>query len=215
MTLPIVNDRWLLRGPQFGNCNCAYGCPCQFGSPSTNGFCHAMGAIRVTEGYFNDVRLDGLAFAFLMQWPGEIAQGNGRCQSIIDERANEAQREALGKILRGESTTPGATHFYVFASTMREVLDTIYAPIEFEADVDKRTARVHVPGVLDARGTPIVDSHSGREFRAGISLPNGFEYTYAEMGSGTTSARAGLAFELKDSYGQFHELHMNQDGVIR
>jgi len=215
VTLPIVNDRWLLRGPQFGNCNCAYGCPCQFGSPSTNGFCHAMGAIRVTEGYFNDVRLDGLAFAFLMQWPGEIAQGNGRCQSIIDERANEAQREALGKILRGESTTPGATHFYVFASTMREVLDTIYAPIEFEADVDKRTARVHVPGVLDARGTPIVDSHSGREFRAGISLPNGFEYTYAEMGSGTTSARAGLAFELKDSYGQFHELHMNQDGVIR
>lgn len=215
MTLPIVNDRWLLRGPQFGNCNCAYGCPCQFGSPTTNGFCHAMGAIRVTEGYFNDVRLDGLAFAFLMQWPGEIAQGNGRCQSIIDERANEAQREALGKILRGESTTPGATHFYVFASTMREVLDTIYAPIEFEADVDKRTARVHVPGVLDARGTPIVDSHSGREFRAGISLPNGFEYTYAEMGSGTTSARAGLAFELKDSYGQFHELHMNQDGVIR
>src|SRR4030095_5740440 len=130
-----------------------------------------MGAIRVNEGYFNDVRLDGRASVFLMQWPGEIAQGNGRCQSIIDERADEAQREALGKILRGESPTPGATHFYVFASTMREVLDTIYAPIECEIEVDKRTARVHVPSVIDSRGTPIIDPHSGRESRAGLTPP--------------------------------------------
>ena len=215
MTLAGVTDRWLLRGPQFGNCNCAYGCPCQFGSPTTNGFCQAFGAVQVTEGYFNDVRLEGLSFILVLQWPGEIAQGNGRCQAIVDERATAAQREALGRILRGESTSPGATHFYVFASTMRETLDTIYAPVECEIDVDKRTARVSVPGLVDSRGTPIIDAHSGQEFRAGISLPNGFEYTYAEMGSGTTSARAGLAFELKDSYGQFHELHMNQDGVIR
>ena len=210
-----MSDRWLLRGPQFGNCNCAYGCPCQFGSPTTNGFCQAFGAVKVTEGYFNDVRLEGLSFILILQWPGEIAQGNGRCQAIVDERATAAQREALGKILRGESTTPGATHFYVFASTVRETLDTIYAPIEFEVDVDERTARIHVPDLFDSLGTPIVDPHSGKEFRAGIGLPDGFEYTYAEMGSGTTSVRAGLAFELKDSYGQFFELHMNQDGVIR
>jgi hypothetical protein len=162
-----VKDRWLLRGPQFGNCNCAYGCPCQFGSPTTNGFCHAMGAIRVNEGYFNDVRLDGLAFVWLMQWPGEIAQGNGRCQSIIDERATAAQREALGRILRGESTSPGATHFYVFASTMRETLDTIYAPVECEIDVDKRTARVSVPDLIDSRGTPIVDRTADRSSAPG------------------------------------------------
>ena len=210
-----MTDRWLLRGPQFGNCNCAYGCPCQFGSPTTNGFCQALSAVKITEGFFNETRLDGLAFVVTLQWPGEIAQGNGRSQAIIDERASVAQREALGRILRGESTAPGATHFYVFASTMRETLETIYAPIECEIDVDRRTARVSAPDLIDARGTPIVDPHSGQEFRAGISLPNGFEYTYAEMGSGTTSARAGLAFELRDSYGQFHELHMNQDGVIR
>ncbi len=209
-----MKDRWLIRGSQFGNCNCAYGCPCQFGSPTTNGFCQAVQAVRITEGFWNDVRLDGLAFVLAMQWPGEIAQGNGRAQAIIDERATPAQREALGKILRGESTTPGATHFYVFASTMREVLDPIYAPIDFEADVDKRTARVDVPGLFEARGTPIVDPHSGVEFRAGIGLPNGFEYSYAEMGSGSTSVRAGLVFELKDSYAQFFEMHLNQDGVV-
>ena len=78
-----MKDRWLLRGPQFGNCNCAYGCPCQFGSPTTNGFCQAFGAVSVTEGYFNDVRLDGLSFVLILQWPGEIAQGNGRSQAIV------------------------------------------------------------------------------------------------------------------------------------
>jgi hypothetical protein len=35
------------------------------------------------------------------------------------------------------------------------------------------------------------------------------------MGNGNTKARAGVELDFKDSYGQFNELHMNQDGVIR
>jgi hypothetical protein len=210
-----VKDHWTLRGPQFANCNCAYGCPCQFGSPSTHGYCRAFGAGIIAEGHFNDVRLDGLRFAMMMEWPGEIAQGNGRSQFIIDERASNVQRDALNKILRGESTVPGTTHFNVFASTMSELLDPIYARIDCEIDIAKRTARVSVPDLVEAKGTPIVDPHSGNEFRAGISLPGGFEYSYAEVGSGTTRTRAGIQLDLSASYGQFCELHMNQDGVIR
>lgn len=210
-----MSDVWMLRGPSFVNCNCAYGCPCQFGSPSTHGNCRAIAANQFVEGHFRDVRLDGLNFLMLVEWPGEIAEGNGRCQFIIDERADAAQREALGKIARGEDTTPGATHFYVFNSTMSEVLDPIYAPIECAIDVEARRARVRVPGRVESEGAPIVDPHSGNEFRAGIGLPNGFEYTYAEMGSGTTRARTGIELDLSASYGQFFQLHMNQDGPIR
>jgi hypothetical protein len=210
-----MDDRWEMRGAEFSNCNCAYGCPCQFGSPSTHGHCQALSAGRIEEGYFNDVRLDGLNWIGLFQWPGEIAEGNGRQQYIVDERADAAQRAALGRILRGESTAPGTTHFYVFASTMSEFLDTIYAPIAVSIDVEARRARVNAPGLVDAEGSPIIDPHSGEEFRAGIGLPNGFEYTYAEMGSGTSRVRAGIELDLADSYGQFHVLQMNQDGVIR
>jgi len=46
-----------------------------------------------------------LDLVFSVKWPGEIAEGNGRMQAIIDEGANAAQREALRKILHGESTT--------------------------------------------------------------------------------------------------------------
>lgn len=113
-----MEDQWMLRGSEFSNCNCAFGCPCQFNSPSTHGSCEAIGSALIEEGNFNDISLNGLCFVILLKWPGEIAEGNGQQQVIIDERANPEQREALRKIAHGESTAPGATHFYVFNSTM-------------------------------------------------------------------------------------------------
>ena len=208
-------DRWMIRGMEYGNCNCAWGCPCQFNAPSTHGSCEAVTGGVVEEGHFNDTRLDGLRWVMLLQWPGEIADGNGRQQAIIDERADGAQREALRKILHGESTAPGATHFYVYNSTMSEVIDPLYAPVDVEINVDARRARLFVPGLVESTGSPIVDPHSGGEHRAQIHLPNGFEYTVAEMGTGQSKARAGIKLDLSDSYGQFNVLHMNQDGVIR
>ena len=68
---------------------------------------------------------------------------------------------------------------------------------------------------LSLPGKPIINPFSGDEARSRIHLPNGFEYTYAEMGSGTSKVRAGIELDLSDSYGQFNVLHMNQDGVIR
>lgn len=206
---------WMIRGSEYGNCNCAWGCPCQFGSPTTYGNCEAVVSGIIDEGYHGDTRLDGLKWALLLYWPGEIAEGNGRQQAIIDESATSAQRESLRRILHGEDTEPGATHFFVYNSTMTEVLDTLYAPIELSIDVDSRSGRLSVPGVVESTGTPITDPMSGSQARSQIRLPNGFEYTVAEMGSGSTKSYGAIALELADSYGQFNVLHMNQDGVIR
>ena len=207
-------DRWTLRGSEFANCNCNWGCPCQFNAPSTHGRCEALVAGEIESGHFNDTRLDGLRWVLLLQWPGEIADGNGRMQAIIDERASAPQREALRRILHGESTAPGATHFFVYHSTMSEVLSPLHAPIELAIDVPGRTARLRVPNLVEADGTPIVDAR-GNEHRAEIHLPNGFEYRVAHMGSGTTRTRGAIALAHSGSYGQFNLLHMNQDGVIR
>jgi hypothetical protein len=210
-----MSDQWMIRGTQFANCNCAWGCPCQFNSPSTHGHCEAIEAAHIEEGHFNDVRLDGLRIVMLVQWPGEIADGNGREQFIIDERADSAQREALGKTMRGESTAPGATHYYVFNSTMSEVLDPIYAPIEMTIDIAERTAHVEIAGIGTSQAAPIVDPNSGQEFRAGFDLPNGFQLTHAEVGNGSTELAAGIELHLSDTHAHFAGLHMNQDGVTR
>ena len=208
-------DQWTLRGREWGNCNCDYGCPCQFNAPTTRGFCEAVAGGVVDEGHFNDVKLDGLHWVLILQWPGEIADGKGKQQVIVDERGNAEQREALRKIVHGESTAPGATHFFVYNSTMSEVLETLYAPIEMEIDIEARRGRIHVPGLVESTGSPIIDPHSGGEHRARIQLPNGFEYTTAEMGSGHSVVTTGIEMNLLNSYGQFNEVNMNQDGVIR
>lgn len=151
----------------------------------------------------------------LLKWPGEIIQGNGTQQVIIDERADDDQREALRKILHGESTAPGATHFYVYNSTMSEVLETLSKPIKLAIDVDARQGRIKIPDMVESEGTPISSPMDGSESRSRIHLPNGFEYTYAEMGAGTTKTTGSIELEFSESYGQFNVLHMNQDGVIR
>ena len=135
-----MSDKWMIRGREFGNCN--RGCPCQFGAPSTNGKCEAVVGGILEEGYFNETRLDGLNWVLLLDWPGEIPEGNGKQQAIIDERADADQREALRKILHGESTAPLATHFFVYNSTMSEVLETLYKPIDISIDVEERKGHI-------------------------------------------------------------------------
>jgi hypothetical protein len=98
---------------------------------------------------------------------------------------------------------------------MSEVLEPIFAPIALEIDVEGRTASVEIPGVGVSRGEPIVDPNSGEKFRAGFSLPNGFQLSQAEVGSGSTELKAGIELRLSGSHAHFAGLHMNQDGVIR
>jgi hypothetical protein len=171
---------------------------------------------HIEEGNFNDTNLDGLDWAVLMSWPGEVVEGNGTQQVIIDERADPTQREALRKILHGESTTPGATHFFVYNSTMSTVLDTLYAPIELSIDVDQRMASITIEGLVESRGTPLPKPLSqGLPNNIRLNTPDGPRYIYAEMGNGNTTARAGIELDFKDSYCQFNVLHMNQNGLIR
>jgi hypothetical protein len=210
-----MSENWMIRGVEFTNCNCNPGCPCQFGSPSTNGFCEAFIAGSIEEGYFGGTRLDGLNWAMLAHWPGEIAAGNGTAQAIIDERASDSQREALERILRGEATKPGATHFFVLNSTMSTVLSSLFAPIELKIDIEDRTADVRIGGLIESTGRPLISPFNGQPVRHGIHLPNGFEFTYAEVGKGTTESRAGVTLSLKESHGHFNVMHLTQDGVIR
>jgi hypothetical protein len=206
---------WEIEGTELINCNCSYGCPCQFNALPSKGFCEAMGAISIENGHFGDVRLDGLKIAVVFQWPGPIHEGKGKGQPIVDIRASDQQREALLKIMSGQDTEPFATMFAVFAATVDTVFDPIFTSIEYEVDVDARRGKVRVDGVFELDGVPIRNPVSGQEHRARIDLPHGFEYEIAEIGSGSSKSRGKLAIELKDSYAQFARLHLNNKGVVR
>ena len=206
---------WEVKAREFANCNCNYGCPCQFNAPPTHGHCRAVVGYAIDAGHFGTTQLDGLRAVYVAKWPGAVHQGNGELQIIIDERANATQREALGKILYGEETDPGTTVWNVFMSMITTVHDPLYADIQFDVDIEARQAALKVPNVVEMTGEPIRNPVTGAEHRARIELPNGFEYTVAEMGSGTSTARGAVPMELSNSYGQFAHLHLSTHGVIR
>ncbi len=54
---------WRIKGRGFQNCNCYYGCSCQFNALPTHGNCEAVMGYEINEGHFGDVNLDGLKVA--------------------------------------------------------------------------------------------------------------------------------------------------------
>lgn len=204
---------WRLKGLEFVNCNCDFGCPCQFMARPTRGDCEAFAAFQLSEGYFEDTSLDGLCFAMTLKWPGAIHEGNGQAQAFVEERATPEQREALLAILSGETSEPGATFFNVFASTMTRMHDPVFCPIEVSCDVEGRYARVRVADLIEASGEPIINPVSGAAHRARIDLPEGFEYAVAEIASGKTDARAGIPMTLNASHCHMSHLDIGPKGV--
>jgi hypothetical protein len=206
---------WYLDGISFGNCNCDYGCPCQFELRPTHGDCRGLEMARIDKGHFGGVKLDGLCFALLYAWPGAVFEGGGAMQAIIDERADEAQRKALLTILEGGETREAATHWWVYRAMSSTVHPPLFKPIHIDVDIENRRAKVSIPGVLESSGRPIVSPVTGEEHRVRIDLPNGIEFDIAEIASGSTRASGAVVLELDDSYGQFNRLHHTGAGLVR
>ena len=114
--------------------------------------------------------------------PSPPQSDNARAQFIVDQRATPVQRDALLRIFSGKDTEPGATVWQVFSTTFTRVHDPIFAQIEFDVDIEHRTARLTIPNLIESRGEPIRNPVTGAEHQARIELPRGFEYRIAEMG---------------------------------
>ena len=211
-----MKDQWLFKSETYDNCNCAVNCGCQFNLPSTYGYCQSAFVGNIVEGHFNDTPLAGLNWAGLYKWPGEIAEGNGKRQIVIDERADEAQRIALETIVAGEACAHLSNHFSVFGSLCSEFFETLFLPIDLEVDLERRTAAVDIPGVVKSSGRPIINSFDGEPFHIALVRPRGsFEFTYGEIGRGTTSVTGELEMAFEDSWALFCVHHYNQDGLVR
>jgi hypothetical protein len=206
---------WYIEGIEFGSCNCDYGCPCQFESRRpTHGSCRGFEVLRIDRGHFGPTQLGGLSAALLYAWPGPIYEGNGEIQAIVDERANTEQRTALATVLYGGDTSEASTHWWVYRAMSSTVHPPLYKKIEFEVNVEARTAHVVIPGLLESTGRPIRSPATGAEHRVRIDIPGGIEFEIAEIGSATTKTMASIPLDLKDSYGQFNILKHSSRGVV-
>ncbi len=206
--------KWTIRGREIVNCNCAYGCPCQFNARPTQGRCHAVLGYDIDKGTYGDVRLDGLRTVLIVSWPGAIHEGNGSMQIVIDERANARQRDSLERIMRGEDTADMATMWWVFGAMCPDKRETLFRPIDIEIDVEARTGRLAVPGMIEMSAEPIRNPVTKAQHRARIELPHGFEFRKAEIARGSAAVTGPIPMTLTDTHAHAALLHLSDSGVV-
>ena len=138
-----VSVEWEVKATEFGNCNCSYGCPCQFNGLPTHGNCRYVAGFQIEQGHFGDVELGGLRAATMAIWPGAVHEGNGTMQMVIDERADARQRDALAKILTGQETLDMADDV---VGVRRDVPDQAAANFRKDRPGDRRGRPIWAAG---------------------------------------------------------------------
>lgn len=129
---------WRIEGQYMETCNCEFICPCigsNLTARPTEGDCKAAIAMRIDKGEKDGVSLDGIPFIVLMRSPGAMADGDIKVGLIVDERADEAQTQAIVEIASGAAGGPMAA----LAPLVSELAGVEKRPISFEMDGLNRT----------------------------------------------------------------------------
>ena len=199
---------WKVHAYFLDACNCDWGCPCQFNANPTHGNCEGIAGYHIITGsYGTKVKLDGLNMALIASWPGPLHEGGGKASYYIDNRADERQFEALSNIITGRAE---GGPFSVYASIIEEIQEPKKASVKFQTK-DIRS-RISVRGeqsnvIAEAWLEPIRNPVTGKDHRAIIEIPEGFESTRMDQASmKTLVANDGLlSFRYEGTYGSFSE----------
>src|SRR5712664_1109129 len=140
--------QWWMRGDWFDVCSCDIACPCEFAQPPTNNKCEGVLAYHVREGAYGEVRLDQLNVLGVAQFTGNIWAGEAQVSLglFIDERANDAQRQALRMVFSGQA----GGFMENFAKLIDEVRGIAFVPISFAVADDLAHWRAEIPGKVMA-----------------------------------------------------------------
>jgi hypothetical protein len=209
----MAGKNWQIEGKYVEYCSCDHGCPCEWMADPTQGFCTGLVAFKIDRGYCEDVPLDDLSVVATFYFPRAIHHGQGVLQPILDERATQAQRDALFYILSGEDQ-PVGTMFQIFSVIIETIKDPLFAPITFGWDLDKRQARVEVPGVVRAHSEPVRNPVTDRELRLITALPEGWVFHEAENASGFAKGMGAIKFDLSRRSSLLANIAWNQNGLV-
>jgi hypothetical protein len=165
-----MSDRipWRITGTWLEACNCNFGCPCNFDGFPTLGNCEGTVGFQIDKGSHGQTSLDGLAVAAAVKWPKAIHDGNGKAAIFIDERASEAQRNALIRILTAQD---GGMPWEILAATLTDLIGPKFVPITFHANGAQ--SRLAVDGI-DVQLEPFRNPVTGEVAEPHTVLPQGF-----------------------------------------
>ena len=191
------SKKYHLKGHLLGACNCAWGCPCNFEEPPSYGPCEGVYLWQVDEGQYQGVDLAGLVISEVSKFPGAIHLGNGTSVYLIDERADDEQRQAIESMVTNEAP------FSVFIDLTTQFMGFKYVP--FQVTIDGINSHATIPGKLDMHLAPMKNPVTGEDELATLNKPTGFTSQIQELC--TTSAFKydgdGLSVDFPGKYAEF------------
>jgi len=181
-------EQWQIKGDFIDFCKCRVPCPCSWGRPPDEDDCQGVIAYRIREGNYGDVKLDGLIVAGILEFEGNIWDDDVRMDMgmIVDERADEAQREAIQTVFGGQvGSWP-----QMFAENMLgNMLGMEFAPIELEIADDSSSWTLTVPGRITGSAEVLIGptTRPGEKHAHVINIPG------AEPGPNNGPTTYGIA----------------------
>ena len=186
---------WTLKGQVLVSCNCDFGCPCNFNAKPTHGKCEGGWTWHVEHGSFAGVPLDGLNFSVYVNWPGAIHEGNGEGLLLIDERADDRQRDAIATLMKGGVGGPWGVLAWTWP--------TVHGPLSvaYEVTLKGLSTRITAGSALEVESTTIRNPVTGAEVHPGVVLPEGIIVKQADLGcSKVFRVNSGIAMDHSGQY---------------
>ena len=176
---------WRLRGHVILACNCDYGCPCNFNGRPSTGKCEGNWNWSIEEGEFGDVPLAGLTFSLAVNWPGAIHEGNGDALLVLDQQADERQRNAILQLVSGQAGGP----WKIIRTTIDRLNGPEYAP--YAVSVDGYSSSVRAGTYITLQMQPVRNPVTKAEVHPRAVLPEGFVFKEGQLGASATFRIAG------------------------
>ena len=178
---------WHVKGEWFDVCKCAIPCPCTFAQPPTEGDCDGLLVWHINEGKFGDVTLDGLNFAAIARFEGNIWDDATKADMgfFVDARADAQQQEAMQAIFSGQAGGWPAA----FAAKLENMLGM--EPADFKVEIADDLSRwgAEIAGKAKAEVAPLQGPTSVEGKLTQVHDPPGSEVgpgTVATYGTATT-----------------------------
>ena len=165
---------WNVSGRVLIACNCDWGCPCNFNALPSRGFCQGGWCWFIEQGRIDGAAVDGLAVSVWAKWPGAIHHGNGQAIAYVDARADDDQRAALARLVRGEVGGPWSIFINTYA------LDGPH-PAEFRVEHADHHSRLRIGDTVELQLEPIRNPVSDAPAHPEIVLPEGLVVKHASV----------------------------------
>lgn len=188
---------WRLEGTIVIACNCDWGCPCNFNAPPSRGKCEGGWVWAIERGDVGGVPVGGLTVAVYADWPGAIHEGGGRAVCYVDERADETQRAALGRVLRGEAGGPWG----IFINTYELVGPE---PARFEIELARHDTRLSIGDDVELELSTIRNPVTGAEAHPEVILPEGLVLKRGSLAASKVfRVRSDVSYDHSGRYAAF------------